>query len=59
MKLDDILNEVYETAYAHKEINDDLIKELRALNWGYENYYIAVWGKPDIDSISSTTLNTS
>ncbi|WP_163712141.1 DUF3500 domain-containing protein [Mangrovibacterium lignilyticum] len=46
MKLDDIINEVYETAYQKKEINDDLIAELRALNWGYGNYYIAVWGKP-------------
>jgi len=46
MKLDDILNEVYETAYQKKEIDDDLIAELRALNWGYGNYYIAIWGKP-------------
>ncbi|WP_340111896.1 DUF3500 domain-containing protein [Maribellus mangrovi] len=46
MKLDDILNEVYETAYEKKEISDDLIDELRALNWGYGNYYIAVWGDP-------------
>ncbi len=46
MKLDDILNEVYEMAYQKKEIDDDMIAELRALNWGYGNYYIAVWGDP-------------
>ena len=29
-----------------KLYDDDLIAELRALNWGYGNYYIAIWGKP-------------
>jgi len=46
MQLDDILNEVYESAYQKKEISDDVIAELRALKWGYGNYYIAIWGKP-------------
>ncbi|MFC0878548.1 DUF3500 domain-containing protein [Saccharicrinis sp. FJH2] len=46
MMLDDILNEVYETAYKKKEINDEAIKYIRDLNWKYGNYYIAIWGKP-------------
>ncbi|HKJ40759.1 MAG TPA: DUF3500 domain-containing protein [Sunxiuqinia sp.] len=50
MKLDDILNEVYESAYQRKEVSDAEIAELRALNWGYGNYYIAVWGKPGDES---------
>jgi len=46
MKLDDILNEVYETAYKNKEIETDLISEVRDLKWDYSNYYVSVWGKP-------------
>ena len=46
MKLDDILNEVYETAYKKKEIDDDLIKELRDLKWDYTNYYVSIYGLP-------------
>ncbi len=48
MKLDDILNEVYETAYKNKEINDDEITELRNLQWDFSHYFISVWGKPGI-----------
>jgi hypothetical protein len=46
MKLDDILNEVYETAYKNKEIGDDLITELRDLQWDFSHYFISVWGNP-------------
>ncbi len=46
MQLDDILNEVYETAYANEEITDELIEELRNLKWNYENYFVSVWGNP-------------
>lgn len=46
MKLDDILNEVYETAYQNKEINDDMIQELRDLSWDYTHYFISFWGAP-------------
>jgi len=44
MKLDDILDEVYETAYKNKEINDDQITELRDLQWDFSHYFISVWG---------------
>ena len=47
MRLDDILNEVYERAYKNKEIDDNLIKELRDLKWDYTHYFISVYGKPD------------
>jgi len=47
MQLDDILNESYELAYQYEEIDDKLIKELRALKWNYENYYLSIWGKPE------------
>lgn len=47
MKLDDILNEVYETAYANKEIDDNEIEKLRNLKWNFENYFISVWGTPN------------
>jgi hypothetical protein len=48
MKLDDILNEVYETAYKYKEISDDEILELRNLQWDFSHYFISIWGKPGI-----------
>jgi len=50
MKLDDILNEVYETAYANKEIDDHEIEELRNLKWDFENYFVSVWGTPNKQS---------
>jgi len=46
MQLDDILNIIYETAYRNKEIDDELIKEIRGLKWDYTNYYVSVWGNP-------------
>ena len=45
MQLDDILNELYEAAYTNKEIDEKLINELRNLKWGYDNYFVSVWGK--------------
>lgn len=47
MNLDDILNVVYETAYDRKLISDEVYKEIRTLDWDYNNYFIAVWGKPN------------
>ena len=38
----DILNEVYETAYKNKEISDDLITELRDLQWDFSHFFILV-----------------
>lgn len=47
MHLDDVLNEVYREAYERKMIPDEVYKEVRALNWDYGNYFIAIWGKPN------------
>ena len=48
MALDDVLNEVYKEAYERKIITDEVYKEIRALNWDYGNYFIAIWGKPHL-----------
>ncbi len=47
MQLDDILNEIYETAYTNNEIDEEMITMIRDLKWKYENYFISIWGKPD------------
>jgi len=47
MQLDDILNELYTAEYKEKNINEELYQELMDLNWGYGNYYISIWGKPE------------
>ncbi len=47
MQLDDILNEVYTAAYKEKNIDKELYQELMDLDWGYGNYYISIWGKPE------------
>jgi hypothetical protein len=49
MVLDDVLNEVYKEAYERKMIPDEAYKEIRALNWDYGNYFIAIWGKPNLN----------
>jgi len=51
MQLDDILNKLYEDAYAKKEIDDQLIEELRNLKWGYDNYFVSLWGTLDEMSV--------
>ena len=48
MVLDDILNRVYKEAYERKLIPDEVYREVRALNWDYGNYFIAIWGKPNL-----------
>ncbi|MCF8262045.1 MAG: DUF3500 domain-containing protein [Melioribacteraceae bacterium] len=48
MALDDVLNEVYKEAYDRKMIPDEVYQEVRALNWDYGNYFIAIWGKPNL-----------
>jgi hypothetical protein len=48
MVLDDVLNEVYKEAYDRNLITDEVYREVRALNWDYGNYFIAIWGKPNL-----------
>lgn len=47
MSLDDILNVIYESMYDKNLISDEVYKEIRNLNWNYNNYFIAIWGKPN------------
>lgn len=48
MLLDDVLNEVYREAYERKLIPDEAYQEIRALNWDYGNYFVAIWGNPNL-----------
>jgi hypothetical protein len=48
MVLDDVLNEIYKEAYDRNLITDEVYQEVRALNWDYGNYFIAIWGKPNL-----------
>jgi len=48
MNLDDILNEFYKIVYEKKIISEKDYEELKALNWDYDNYYVSVWGKPNL-----------
>jgi hypothetical protein len=47
MQLDDILNILYKEVYERKLISDDIYEEIKALQWDFVNYFIALWGKPD------------
>ncbi|MBA4054651.1 MAG: hypothetical protein C0490_08065, partial [Marivirga sp.] len=47
MQLDDILNTLYRQALDEGTINQETFKMIQGLNWAHENYFIAVWGKPD------------
>lgn len=46
MKLDDILNTLYQEAYDSKQIDERLYKMMKDLKWAHGNYYIAIWGTP-------------
>lgn len=46
MQLDDILNTIYQTAFERKEINEEVLGQIRDLEWGYESYFIAFWNEP-------------
>lgn len=47
MKLDDILNESYQSAFDKGLIPEKTLKMIKGLDWDYENYYLTIWGKPD------------
>ncbi len=50
MHLDNLLNWYYDTLYYKKEINDDMYKQLKDLQWSHRNYFLAFFGMPS-DSI--------
>ncbi|KAF0236296.1 MAG: hypothetical protein FD181_2867 [Prolixibacteraceae bacterium] len=46
MQLDDILNEVIADKNKTGNLPDKNYERLKDLQWGFENYYISLWGKP-------------
>ncbi len=46
MKLDDVLNVLYQDAYDRKEIDEKMLDMMKGLKWAHDNYYIAIWGTP-------------
>lgn len=46
MQLDDILNGLYQDAYAQGKINEKTLKRTQNLRWAHGNYFISVWGQP-------------
>jgi hypothetical protein len=47
MQLDDILNILIQQAFDKGEMDSQRLKQLQNLRWGYENYFICLWGIPD------------
>lgn len=46
MHLDNLLNQYYDTLFAHKEINEKMYAQMRALKWEHQNFYTAIFGDP-------------
>lgn len=46
MALDDILNTLYQDAYAQGKIDEKTLKMTQNLRWAHGNYYVSVWGTP-------------
>ena len=46
MRLDDILNTLYQQAFDKGEINQKMLTQMQNLKWDHGNYYISVWGNP-------------
>jgi hypothetical protein len=46
MQLDDILNILTQEGFDKGKISSDQKKNMDNLQWGYENYFISIWGKP-------------
>jgi hypothetical protein len=48
MQLDDILNTLYQQAFDKGEIDQKTLTMTQNLKWAHGNYYISVWGKPQM-----------
>lgn len=46
MQLDDVLNQLIEEAFIRKMMDEKMVQKLKNLQWGFDNFYIAFWGKP-------------
>lgn len=51
MRLDDILNQVYDEAIKRNLVPEAEIEVIKGLNWGFDNYYLAFWGHPANDRV--------
>ncbi|TXG35213.1 DUF3500 domain-containing protein [Seonamhaeicola maritimus] len=48
MSLDDILNQVYQTAFEREFITEKNLKQIKNLEWDYKNYFVSVWNTPSL-----------
>ncbi len=51
MALDDILNALYQESFDKGRINESVLKMTQGLKWSHGNYYISIWGKPELNSV--------
>ncbi|MCB9321131.1 MAG: DUF3500 domain-containing protein [Lewinellaceae bacterium] len=51
MRLDDILNQVYDEAIKRNLVPASEIEAIQGLNWGFDNYYLAFWGDPTTETV--------
>lgn len=50
MRLDDILNELYQQAYVDKQIDEKLLKRMQDLKWAHGNFFISIFGTPSLSA---------
>ena len=51
MMLDDIVNsDIVEEAIKKEIIVIERLQQIKELNWDYDNYFLSLWGKPEIKS---------
>ncbi|WP_339786862.1 DUF3500 domain-containing protein [uncultured Imperialibacter sp.] len=48
MQLDDILNIVYDTSFERGTISKEGLAQIKKLDWEYGNYFVSLWGTPDM-----------
>jgi hypothetical protein len=51
MHLDNLLGIFFDSLYQRKEIPDTLYQMIKTLNFGHQNYYLALFGDPRADSV--------
>jgi hypothetical protein len=49
--LDDLLNRMYDTLKARKEVDDRTYEFLMSLKWAHQNFYLAFFGDPRSDDV--------
>ncbi len=50
MQLDDMLNARVDEAIEKKLIKEDVIPRIKSLDWDYNNYFISIWGNPNLQN---------